>query len=114
VPLDHVLSALGDPIRLAIIRLIADGQEHVRSEFDVDIAQSTLSHHVKTLRDAPSELDAGEIDTYDVSRSANDTTRRAKWSRALPVASSNSWMLSWVANRLTPYGLPSTYLHGSV
>jgi len=53
VPLDHVLSALGDPIRLAIVRLIADGQEHVRSEFDVDIAQSTLSHHVKTLRDAP-------------------------------------------------------------
>jgi DNA-binding transcriptional ArsR family regulator len=52
VPLDRVLSALGDPIRLAIVRLIADGQEHVRSEFDVDIAQSTLSHHVKTLRDA--------------------------------------------------------------
>jgi DNA-binding transcriptional ArsR family regulator len=22
-------------------------------DFDVDIAQSTLSHHVKTLRDAP-------------------------------------------------------------
>jgi DNA-binding transcriptional ArsR family regulator len=46
-PLDHVLSALGDPIRLAIV-----GSSHVRSEFDVDIAQSTLSHHVKTLRDA--------------------------------------------------------------
>lgn len=50
--LDRVLSALGDPIRLSLVRLIADGQEHVRSEFDVDIAQSTLSHHVKTLREA--------------------------------------------------------------
>jgi DNA-binding transcriptional ArsR family regulator len=27
-----------------------NGREHVPSEFDVDIAQSTLSHHVKTLR----------------------------------------------------------------
>lgn len=52
VPLERVLSALGDPIRLAIVRLMADGREHVRTEFAVDVAQSTLSHHVKTLRDA--------------------------------------------------------------
>jgi DNA-binding transcriptional ArsR family regulator len=52
VPLDRVLSALGDPIRLAMVRTLADGQEHSRSEFDFAIAQSTLSHHAKTLREA--------------------------------------------------------------
>ena len=51
---------------------------------------------------------------HDVRRPANDTTRRARWSSALPVASSNSAMLSCVVSRLTPYGLPSMYLHGSV
>ncbi len=52
VPLDRVLSALGDPIRLGMVRTLADGQEHLRSDFDFDIAQSTLSHHAKTLREA--------------------------------------------------------------
>jgi DNA-binding transcriptional ArsR family regulator len=53
VSLARVLTALGDPVRLAIIRTLADGEEHTRSDFDSnELAQSTLSHHVKMLREA--------------------------------------------------------------
>ena len=50
--MDQVLSALGDPVRLDMVRLLADGEEHARGEFDYGLAQSTLSHHAKTLREA--------------------------------------------------------------
>jgi DNA-binding transcriptional ArsR family regulator len=52
IPLERVLSALGDPIRLGMVQTLADGQEHLRGDFKFDIAQSTLSHHAKTLREA--------------------------------------------------------------
>lgn len=45
-----VLSALGDPVRLAIVGQLADGVEHGWGEFDVGVCASTLSHHLKTLR----------------------------------------------------------------
>ena len=45
-----VLSALGDPVRLAIVGQLADGVEHGWGDFDVDVCASTLSHHLKTLR----------------------------------------------------------------
>ena len=48
------------------------------------------------------------------SRSVTLTTRLARWSSALLVASSNSLMLSWPAIRLAPYGFPSTYFNSSV
>jgi DNA-binding transcriptional ArsR family regulator len=47
-----VLSALGDPIRLQIVRILADGAEHLRPDFVVPVGQSTLSHHMKMLREA--------------------------------------------------------------
>jgi DNA-binding transcriptional ArsR family regulator len=47
-----VLAALGDPIRLSIVRVLSDGREHLRADFDVPVGQSTLSHHMKMLRDA--------------------------------------------------------------
>jgi DNA-binding transcriptional ArsR family regulator len=52
ITLAKVLFALGDPIRLEIARILSDGQEHLSPDFDFPIAQSTLSHHMKTLRDA--------------------------------------------------------------
>jgi DNA-binding transcriptional ArsR family regulator len=52
VTLAAVLSALGDPVRLHIMGVLADGNEHVRTDFTVRIAQSTFSHHMKTLREA--------------------------------------------------------------
>jgi DNA-binding transcriptional ArsR family regulator len=52
ITLTGVLSALGDPIRLRIVRVLADGGEHPRRDFEFDLAQSTISHHMKILRDA--------------------------------------------------------------
>ena len=50
--LASVLSALADPVRLGIVRTLGDGAEHTQEDFDASVAQSTLSHHMKKLRDA--------------------------------------------------------------
>jgi DNA-binding transcriptional ArsR family regulator len=52
IELSGVLYALADPIRLRIVRVLSDGQEHVQADFPADVAQSTLSHHMKRLRQA--------------------------------------------------------------
>ncbi len=52
VPLTAVLSALSDPLRLGIVRLLADGVERQWGELDAPVAASTLSHHLKVLRSA--------------------------------------------------------------
>lgn len=52
ITLTGVLGALSDPIRLEIVRTLADGRECGWSEFKVGVAKSTLSHHMKTLREA--------------------------------------------------------------
>lgn len=52
IGLAQLLSALGDPVRLEIIGVLADRQEHQRSDFKVGVGASTLSHHSKTLREA--------------------------------------------------------------
>lgn len=52
VTLVKALSALGDPVRLTIVRMLSDGEEHQGSELDVNLSQSTLSHHFTTLRNA--------------------------------------------------------------
>ena len=46
-----MLAALGDPVRLEITRVLADGQEHVQADFPSHVSQSTLSHHMKRLRE---------------------------------------------------------------
>jgi len=47
-----VLQALSDPLRLQILRaLVADG-ETGWGGFEVPVAPSTLSHHMKVLRNA--------------------------------------------------------------
>ncbi|MGO1974806.1 MAG: ArsR/SmtB family transcription factor [Propionibacteriaceae bacterium] len=52
VPLTTVLSALSDPLRLGLVRLLADGRECQWGELDAPVAASTLSHHLKVLRSA--------------------------------------------------------------
>jgi DNA-binding transcriptional ArsR family regulator len=47
-----VLSALGHPIRMHIVNTLAQGGEHGWGELDVPVANSTLSHHLKLLRDS--------------------------------------------------------------
>lgn len=52
IGLAQLLSALGDPVRLEIIGVLADREEHQRADFNVNVGASTLSHHSKTLREA--------------------------------------------------------------
>ena len=50
--LAEVLHALSDPVRLEIVRLLADQQERPCSAVEAKVAKSTLSHHFKVLREA--------------------------------------------------------------
>jgi len=54
IELIDVLSALSDPSRLAIVRQLADGSGEGMACQAVggDLAKSTRSHHLKTLREA--------------------------------------------------------------
>jgi DNA-binding transcriptional ArsR family regulator len=54
VELVDVLRAVADPIRLEILRVLADGEPHAKSaaEWGFDVHKSTLSHHFKALREA--------------------------------------------------------------
>jgi DNA-binding transcriptional ArsR family regulator len=50
--LTDVMAALSDPIRVGLVRLLADGVERGRGELQAPVAKSTLSHHVSALRNA--------------------------------------------------------------
>ncbi len=52
ISLAGVLYALGDPIRLEIVRLLATTGEQPCSGFDFAIAKSTMSHHFRVLRES--------------------------------------------------------------
>jgi len=52
ITVSGVLSALADPTRLQIARVLSDGHEHLQADFPADVSQSTLSHHMKRLRQA--------------------------------------------------------------
>lgn len=49
--LSVVLRALGDPIRLHIVRLASEG-ERACNEFGLDLPKATLFHHFNVLREA--------------------------------------------------------------
>jgi DNA-binding transcriptional ArsR family regulator len=50
--LPGVLHALSDPVRLEIVRALAGCIEASSGEIAVPVSKSTLSHHLKVLRDA--------------------------------------------------------------
>ncbi len=50
--LPGVLHALSDPVRLEIVRALAGSIETSCGEIGVPVSKSTLSHHLKVLRDA--------------------------------------------------------------
>ncbi|MGP4023976.1 ArsR/SmtB family transcription factor [Actinomadura sp. 3N407] len=47
-----VMGALSDPIRMGLVRVLADGRERGWGELRAPVAKSTLSHHLRVLRDA--------------------------------------------------------------
>jgi DNA-binding transcriptional ArsR family regulator len=50
ITLARVLHALSDPVRLSVVAALEGGKERGSSEFTCDVAESTLSHHLKVLR----------------------------------------------------------------
>ncbi|GAA2112693.1 helix-turn-helix domain-containing protein [Streptomyces synnematoformans] len=47
-----VVGAFCDPIRIGLVRVLADGRERGWGELRAPVAKSTLSHHLRVLRDA--------------------------------------------------------------
>ncbi|WP_084012855.1 ArsR/SmtB family transcription factor, partial [Thermobifida halotolerans] len=50
--LTTVMAALSDPLRVGVLRVLADGRERGWGELRAPVAKSTLSHHLRVLRDA--------------------------------------------------------------
>jgi DNA-binding transcriptional ArsR family regulator len=71
-----VLSALAHPVRLRIVEALAAKGEHAWREFDVPVAKSTLSHHLKLLRDAGVTRTRQEGTRCFVSLRCDDIERR--------------------------------------
>jgi DNA-binding transcriptional ArsR family regulator len=48
-----IMRTVGDPVRLAIVRLLADGQTHACGEISsaLDLPASTASYHMRLLRE---------------------------------------------------------------
>ncbi|MFD6159441.1 ArsR/SmtB family transcription factor [Nocardia sp. NPDC060256] len=52
IQLANVLSAVGNPLRLSIVRVLADGCEHTCGSIVDGVPKSNLTHHYRVLRDA--------------------------------------------------------------
>jgi DNA-binding transcriptional ArsR family regulator len=52
IELPEVLHALSDPVRLEIVHHLAAGAEKPCGSLGVSVSRSTLSHHLKVLREA--------------------------------------------------------------
>lgn len=50
--LSGILHALSDPVRLEIVRTLGDRGETSCGRLGVPVSKSTLTHHLKVLRDA--------------------------------------------------------------
>ena len=76
--ISDVLYALSDPLRLKIVRQLADEGEAACGEFEVRMPKSSLSHHFKVLRDA------GVIATRGEGVRRINTLRRKELDAAFP------------------------------
>ncbi|WP_244168410.1 MULTISPECIES: ArsR/SmtB family transcription factor [Pseudomonas] len=52
IRLEHVFGALGNPLRLAAVHMIAQGDEFLCCDVLPDIPKSTMTHHWRILRDS--------------------------------------------------------------
>ena len=52
IRLENVLAALGNPMRLTVVRVLAGGGEYNCSSVLSGVSKSTLTHHWKVLRDS--------------------------------------------------------------
>lgn len=52
IPVSHVLHALSDPVRLKIVRIVAEMGERCCGNCGIPMPKPSLSHHFKVLREA--------------------------------------------------------------
>jgi len=52
IRIEGVLQALADPVRLDMVRQMSARGEVACGAFDVSVSKSTLTHHLRTLREA--------------------------------------------------------------
>lgn len=52
IRLENVLAALGNPMRMTVISILADGGEHTCGSLLKGVSKSTLTHHWRVLRDS--------------------------------------------------------------
>lgn len=52
IRLENVLTALGNPLRLAVVRALAAGDEHACGSLLQGQSKSTMTHHWRVLRDS--------------------------------------------------------------
>ena len=70
IRIEGVLQALADPVRLRIVRAIADHGEIPCGMLDLPVSKSTLTHHYRVLRES------GVIHQRRVGTSKVNTLRR--------------------------------------
>ncbi|WPU66732.1 ArsR/SmtB family transcription factor [Peredibacter starrii] len=53
VSIDQVMKALGDPVRISVVKQLLDaGEEMACGTFEHSLTKATFSHHIKILLDA--------------------------------------------------------------
>lgn len=52
IRLENVLAALGNPMRMTVVRVLSDGGEHTCGSVLKGVSKSTLTHHWRVLRDS--------------------------------------------------------------
>ncbi|MFE7778293.1 ArsR/SmtB family transcription factor [Streptomyces sp. NPDC057445] len=80
VPLQTALSALADPVRIELIRELADSADWTRTcgSFDVPVGKAALSHHFSVLRTA------GLVEQRDEGPRRVNRLRRAEFDARFP------------------------------
>lgn len=74
--LTTVLQALGDPVRLTIVRVLADEGERACGTVELGVSKATRSHHFKVLREAGVTHTRAEGTHRHVSLRRDDLERR--------------------------------------
>ncbi len=74
----EVLAALGDPLRLHIVRMLEEEGDRTCGTFQISMPKSSLSHHFKVLRDS------GVIESWKQGTQIINRLRRAELDRQFP------------------------------
>ncbi|MCW5253883.1 ArsR/SmtB family transcription factor [Streptomyces sp. SHP 1-2] len=78
VEIQAVLQCLADPVRLQIVRLLTDQGEAPCGGLDLPVKRSTVSHHLRTLRES------GLVETHLRGNTRVSRVRRAELDGRFP------------------------------